>query len=400
MYQPSQEILEKYAQVLINFALNSGEGIKKGEVIYLGYDLPGKPLAIECYKSILRSGAHAIVRGHDEDFGPVFYDLASGEQLDFFPEAYSKSLVDVIDHRVNLIADNDPFILKNAEPKKIMRAGESRKKMREWLNAKEDAGNLTWTLALYGTEGLAREAGLSLEECWEQIIKACYLDQDDPIAEWQEAFKMINELEIKLTEMPIDKLHVEAKETDLWIKIGDKRKWLGGSGRNIPSFEVFTSPDWRGTNGKIYFDQPLYSYGNLIKDVRLEFKEGIVINSSASKNEKFLKEMIGTSGANKIGEYSLTDKRLSKIDKFMANTLYDENFGGEYGNTHLAVGMSYHDTYNGKTSDLSESDWEKMGFNDSSVHTDIVSTGDRKVTAILEDGSEKVIYEKGSFTLI
>jgi aminopeptidase len=81
----------------------------------------------------------------------------------------------------------------------------------------------------------------------------------------------------------------------------------------------------------------------------------------------------------------------------MGETLYDENVGGRYGNTHIAVGMAYRDSYVGNPKDIAEHQWKDMGFNDSSVHTDIVSTTDRTVTATLKDGTKKVIYKDGKF---
>ncbi len=83
----------------------------------------------------------------------------------------------------------------------------------------------------------------------------------------------------------------------------------------------------------------------------------------------------------------------------MAETLFDENMGGKYGNTHLALGMAYRDTYAGEVSDLTDSEALDLGFNDSSVHTDIISTTDRTVTAHLTDGTGKVIYKDGMFVL-
>ncbi|MEJ0021632.1 MAG: aminopeptidase [Candidatus Doudnabacteria bacterium] len=183
------------------------------------------------------------------------------------------------------------------------------------------------------------------------------------------------------------------------IKLGEKRNWLGGSGRNIPSFELFTSPDWRGTNGWIRFNQPLYRYSNKITGIQLWFKNGRVVKSSASSNEKLLKQMIATKGADKIGEYSLTDKRFSRITKFMAETLFDENMGGPNGNTHLALGMSYRDTFSGDVSKLNKKQAAALGFNDSSVHTDIISTTPRTVTAHLKNGQEKIIYTQGKFVI-
>ena len=129
------------------------------------------------------------------------------------------------------------------------------------------------------------------------------------------------------------------------------------------------------------------------------FKNGRVVKATAKTNEKLLKEMIATEGADKIGEYSLTDKRHSRITKFMAETLFDENMGGPYGNSHIALGMSYRDTYAGDVSKLTDREAKRLGFNDSSVHTDVVSTTDRTVTAHLKDGSKKVIYKDGRFVL-
>ena len=131
----------------------------------------------------------------------------------------------------------------------------------------------------------------------------------------------------------------------------------------------------------------------------MEFKNGVVIKAIADKNEKLLREMIAQKNANKIGEFSLTDRRFSKISRFMANTLYDENFGGNFGNSHLAVGTSYHDCYNGDIKNMTEKDWEYLGFNESVEHCDIINTNDKMVEAILKDGSKKVIYKNGQFVI-
>jgi aminopeptidase len=197
----------------------------------------------------------------------------------------------------------------------------------------------------------------------------------------------------------VDRFRVISDKTDLYIKWGEKRKWIGGRGANIPSFEIFTAPDWRGTNGNVFFDFPLYRYGNIIKNIYLEFKNGKVVKASADKNEKLLHEMLKQKNADKIGEFSLTDKRLSRIDHFMAATLYDENFGGKYGNCHIALGSSYHDCYSGDKKKMRENDWNKLGFNDSGEHCDIINTLKKEVWAFLRDGSRKLIYKDGQFVI-
>jgi aminopeptidase len=246
---------------------------------------------------------------------------------------------------------------------------------------------------------MAAEAQMSLEEYWEQIIHACFLDEQDPIARWQEVGRRLDQTRERLDALEIERVHVEGADADLWVTIGESRRWLGGRGRNIPSFELFTSPDWRGTEGWIRFDQPLYRYGNLVTGISLKFADGRVTEARAEQNEPVLKEMIATEGADRVGEFSLTDKRLSRITRFMAHTLYDENVGGPFGNTHIALGRAYQDAYRGDPAEISEQQWEQLGFNNSSVHTDIVSTADRVVTAQLRGGEERVIYRDGEFQL-
>ena len=398
-YRPPLSILEKYANVLVNFALNSGNGVKKGEVVRLVVSESAKPLYLALRNQILKSGAHPLTFYLPDDTTRSFYELASQDQLKYFPKKYYQGLADNIDHSIAIISETDKHELEGIDPAKIMLSQKSRKPFKDWLDAKENMGKFTWTLALWGTSAMAEEANLTLEEYWGQIITACFLDQPDPIAKWKEVFQETKNLLYKINLLPIDKLHIKGIDVDLWITLGKKRKWLGGSGRNIPSFEIFTSPDWRGTNGWIKFNQPLYRYGNLITDVSLEFKDGKVVKGSASKNLEVLKQMIEVENADKIGEFSLTDKRMSKITKFMAETLYDENISGPYGNTHIALGTAYDDTYSGNIKTLTKSQKVKLGFNNSVIHTDIISTTDRTVTTYLEDGSQKVIYTSGQFTL-
>lgn len=404
-FEPSKEILKKYADVLVNFALGSGKGIKKGDVVRVVGSEAGRSLYIEVMKAIWDAGGHTIgdyymdTYSDDDNLDRYFYENATDAQIDHFNRDYSKGMIKQIDHQVIILADTNPQSLKGVDANKIMRRGLASKPASDWLDKKENEGKFTWTLGLYGTEAMAKEAGLTLEEYWEQIIKACYLDKKDPIAEWKKTTKQIDEYSKKLDKLSIEWVHVKGKDMDLKIKLGKERKWKSGSGCNIPSFEIFTSPDWRGTSGWAKFNQPLYRYGNIIEGIELWFEDGKVVESKATKNQKVLREMIATEGADKLGEFSLTDARFSRITKFMAETLYDENVGGKYGNTHVALGKSFPDCYKGDVAKVTKKQWKDMGYNDSSVHTDIVSTANRKVTATLQDGTKKVIYENGRFSL-
>jgi aminopeptidase len=403
-YVPPQEILERYASVLIDFALGGGRGVQPGEVVRIASAESAKPLYAELSKAVWRAGGHVIGAYRPDDDHQInlsrdFYEIADEAQLDHFNADYMRGVVDGMDHQVTVLAESDPHALDSIEPAKIMRNGAAMRPLLDWRGEKENAGRFSWTLGLYGTEAMAAEAEMGLEEYWEQIIHACFLDAEDPIARWREVGEQVSVSRARLDALEIDRLHVEGEDADLWVSVGEQRRWLGGRGRNIPSFEIFTSPDWRGTEGWIYCNQPLYRYGNLVKGIKLTFTDGRVTEASAEENEPVLTEMIATEGADRIGEFSLTDRRLSRITRFMAHTLYDENVGGRFGNTHIALGRSYQDAYDGDPSEVPAERWEELGFNDSTVHTDIVSTTDRLVTATLRDGSERVIYRDGEFQL-
>jgi len=467
MYQPSSEILNKYADILVNFALNNGRGVKKGEVVFLQVPESAKPLLKSLQKSVLKAGAHAIIQYLPDEMSREFFELADDDQLKFFPATFLKGRVKQADHFLMVLAETNYHELEGIDPLKIMERNQVFKPYKDWRDAKETKGKLTWTIGLYATPAMAKEANLTLRECWQQIIKACFLDEDDPIAKWRsiqtlqlDIKEKLNNLKISSVkvlgpdvdlkigigedrcwkggsgrnipsfeiftspnwrevegwihfnqplyrygnlienvELEIIKINIKAKDTDLNISIGENRQWLGGDGNNIPSFEIFTSPDWRQTNGYIFFDQPLYRQGNLIKNIKLTFKDGLVVDAQAGYGEKFLKQLIKVENSDKIGEFSLTDKRFSKINKFMAETLYDENFGGQFGNTHIALGSSFKDAYSQKISKLTPKDWQDLGFNDSAVHTDIIATSDRTVTATLKSGKEIILYKSGKFQI-
>ena len=400
-----ETLLQKYAQVMVLYAVNNGEGINKGDTVFLVGQECSKDLYIAIAKEIYAAGGNIITNYQpdnirEKSLSRFLLENGSDEQIGFFATPYWQGIVDAIDHIVFIIAEPDIHAFEGLASAKISRMNSARAPYMAMREKKEQAGKLSWTLCLYGTQSMADEAGLSLEEYWEQIIEACYLREDDPVKKWKQVQQEIDAIKDKLDALPIEKLHIKGDDIDLVIRIGDNRKWLSGGGKNIPSFEIFTSPDWRGTNGRISFNQPLYYSGKRIAGVSLVFKDGIVIEASATENEDALREMIAQDNADKVGEFSLTDRRHSRITKFMATTLFDENMGGAYGNTHIALGNAYKDAFPGDMASVTDEQWAVMGYNSCpKVHTDIISTTNRTVTASLKDGSEQIIYENGEFRL-
>lgn len=399
IYTPPKEILDKYADLLVNFALNNGRGIKKNETVFLQVPESAKPLLLSLQRSVLKAGAHAIIQYLPDGVMKDFFDLANSEQVSFFPSKFLKGKISEAHHFITILAESDKHELEGVDPQKIMDRNKALKPYMDWRREKESKNKFSWTLGAYATPTMAKEANLSLKQCWSQIIKACYLNEPNPVKKWQQISEDIKTNINKLNSLKIDKLHLTSQDTDLFIGLDQNRKWRGGGGNNIPSFEIFISPDWKRTEGYIYFNQPLYYQGNIIEDIKLKFEKGRIVESGAKRGEKMLKEIIKVENADKIGEFSLTDKSFSKIDRFMAETLFDENFGGPHGNTHIAIGESFKECYPGKISKVKSFEWEEMGYNTSVVHMDIISTLDRHVTAFLSDGSEIEIYKNGHFCL-
>jgi aminopeptidase len=329
----------------------------------------------------------------------TFFEKANANQLVFQPPG-DKPFFNALNGSIFLHAPESITHLSHIDPKKIGRAAIARKYIRDLLNKREERGLYSWTLCMLPTQALAKHAGLSLKKYADQVIKACFLNKAMPIQSWQAIFKKAAAIKKWLNSLDIDCLHVASKGIDLQITPGDRRRWIGISGHNIPSFEIFVSPDWRGTNGVYYADQPSYRNGNLVEGARISFAKGKAIKVEALAGQAFLKKQLAMDiGAGRLGEFSLTDKRFSKIDCFMANTLFDENHGGKFGNCHVALGASYSDAYSGDKAKLTKRLKKRLGFNDSALHWDLVNTEKKQVTAHLKGGKTRVIYENGTFAI-
>lgn len=395
----SDNQLRKYADVLL-WGLKKArtERFKKHDVIMIRFDLPALKLAEILQAKLLQMGMNPILRLNTTPKMELnFYSIANLKQLVFQPPG-SVELCKHLNGSIFLHAPESLTHLRVVDSKKIGKAAIAAKPLRDMLRKREEMGAFGWTLCTLPTNELARQARLSIKEYTNQIVKACFLNKAQPVHEWETIFNNAVSIKKWLNGMRVKTYRIESKHMDLTITPGDHRKWVGISGHNIPSFEIFLSPDWRGTEGTYYSNLPSFRSGNYVKGVRLEFKKGSVIKIAAEAGKDFLnKQLSMDKGANKLGEFSLTDKRFSKIDKFMANTLFDENYGGTYGNCHVAVGASYSDCYDGDPAKLKKGMKQRLGFNDSALHWDLVNTEEKTVTAHLHSGKNVIIYENGTF---
>ncbi|MCX8044770.1 MAG: aminopeptidase [Desulfobacterota bacterium] len=402
MEQPqllSEQQLDRYASVLIwGMQKARAKKFKKNDIVIVRFDLPAIRLAEVVQGKLLDMGIHPILRMVGTSaMERTFFVKANQAQL-VFEAPGERVLYRSLNGSIYLHAPQSLTHLQDIDPARIAAVARARKPLRDIMFKREEQGHLGWTLCTYPTPAMAQHARLSLKTYTAQVIKACYLDASDPVRAWEDIYQSAHEIKRWLNSLKIKTYHIVAKDIDLHITHGERRRWIGISGHNIPSFELFISPDWRGTEGVYYADQPSFRSGNLVRGVRLTFRKGGVVSAEAEQGAAFVhKQLAMDPGARRIGEFSLTDVRFSKIDRFMADTLYDENYGGRYGNCHVALGSSYSDTYDGNTAQLTTRRKEQLGFNDSALHWDLVNTQDKTVIATLRSGKHIVLYEHGKF---
>jgi aminopeptidase len=399
LFNPDE--LRKYAQVMIWGMQKARKNpFIKDDIVLIRSDKSSLPLANLIYESLIRKSINPVIRiNPPEDMEKTFFSNAADHQLEFkIPgdaELYSS-----LNGLISLLGPESLTHLRDIDPSKIGKYAVTKKYLRDILEQRENKGDFGWSLCLYPTQELAAKADLDVQEYKRQIVKAVYLDHDDPGAVWEGIFERSQRVKDWLNSMNVEYFHILSANTDLMVYPGKKRRWLGVSGHNIPSFELFLSPDRRMTRGVFFADQPSYRSGNYVRGVRLEFKDGRVVNSRAQEGEDFLsKQLELDAGASYLGEFSLTDKRFSRIDRFMAHTLYDENFGGPNGNCHVALGASYADTYASDSAELTSELKNELGFNDSALHWDLVNTENKTVFAYLENRDKVVVYDQGQFTM-
>lgn len=395
-----KKFLKRYAEVML-WALeiarkSRGGSFQKGDIVLLQHWSNSINLAEMIYPLLLQRGFNVVVEtGKTPSLEHSFYEFGSDQQIKYLP-IWDQVKYQMANGLISLRAPADLTHLADIDSQKMSLFAVGRKPVREILDAREAMGHFGWTLNIMATPRMAEIAGLTMEEYEDEIIKSCYLDCEDPVAKWEELHQEAQEIISWLNSLDVEYFHVEAKNTDLKVYPGEKRKWIGVSGHNIPSFEFFTSPDCEKTSGKFFANTKCYRDGQLIENVSLEFQKGKVIRASAEQGEEYLQEQLKVSGGNQVGEFSLTDKKHSPISKFMANTLFDENVGQPNGNSHIALGCSFPDAFDGPVDDWNQIQKE-YHFNNSAIHWDLISTEQKKVTAHLRNGDVLVIYEDGSF---
>ena len=293
-----------------------------------------------------------------------------------------------------------PKLMEDIDSEKIAKSSFVRRKTKPVYKEKQLKSLIPWCIAALPNEEWAKDlfpkSDNKLEEFWNTIADICMLNSDNPIENWnnllekqKKTIKYLNELEIK-------KLYYKNElGTDFEIELSEKALWKGAcTGKwivNLPSYEVFTTPDYKTANGIVYSSMPLLYNGKEIKDFYLEFKNGKVTNFDAKEGKDILKEIINSDELSSyLGEVALVnyDSPISKTNLIFKNTLFDEN-----ASCHLALGSGFIECIK-DSKNLEQEELEKLGVNFSKNHVDfMIGTKDLIIEADTNKGKITIMKD-------
>ncbi len=361
--------LEKLAGVLVEYSA----AVKKGDLCRISGESAGLPLMEALYERILQAGGHPFVMTQTDAMEEAFYRVASEEQLRFISPV-SQYIVDKIDVSMGIWADENTKSMTGVDPRRQAMAAQARKPISKRFLERAAKGELRWVGTQFPTQASAQDAEMSLREYENFVFNAGLLHLPDPIAGW----KQLSERQQRLVDVlnKVSEVRVVGKETDLRLGVAG-RTWINCNGHeNFPDGEVFTGPIEDSVNGTILYSFPAVHHGRECHDIRLTFKNGKVVDASASKGADFLHAMLDQdAGARILGEFAIGTN--FGIQRYTKNTLFDEKIGGT---CHAALGAAYPET---------------GGKNESGLHWDMVCDLRHEGRRVEADG--KTILENGRF---
>jgi len=239
----------------------------------------------------------------------------------------------------------------------------------------------------------------ALETLWDQIVHVLRLDSDDPVEAWRERMKTIVASADRMTERRFDVLHLKGPGTDLRIGLMPSSKWLGADFTtidglthypNLPTEEVFTTPDPERVDGFVSATMPLELYGSYMEGIRIEFEGGRAVKADAKKGADALRATIAKDdGASRLGEIALVDKegRIGPLGTVFYETLLDENAA-----SHIALGNAY--TF------PVEDEADRERANKSDIHVDfMIGSNELDVDGITRDGDRVPVLRGGAWQI-
>ena len=407
-----QEKLDTYANLLAAHGLN----VQPGQVVNITGELVHRELIEKVSREAYKRGAKYV----NVDFiDPALVRLriqesSSDEYLQHVPRFIPIKYEDFVEDGaaiLRLVGSEDPDSLADLPAQKVNDLQNSySQSLKKYYSEGVGKSKVQWTVAAGATPAWAKKVYPEMEEeeaykaLWESIFHICRADQPNCLEIWEKHKNTLHDRAKKLTDLQIKELHFTGPDTDLKVFLSPKALFKGGNSTtpagidfeaNIPTEECFTTPDYRLTEGKVRVTRPVSVNGEEVKDLQLEFKNGIITHFTASQGlDNFSSYIANDPGAKRLGEVALVgvDSPIYQSKRVFGEILFDENAC-----CHIAVGFAYRFCIDGGATMTAE-ELEAVGCNDSHVHTDfMISSEEIDVIATSYSGVQTPLIKNGKW---
>lgn len=364
---------------MAELAIRVGVDVQPGQLVVVWGQVENAPLTREIARAAYRAGASFVgSRYTDQHLTRALIELGPEASLSAstpWDVTMLKTLTAERGAYIQISGDPEPDLLADLDGNRVGRA-RPHDFVVEWGRMVNER-LVSWTIVPAPNAGWARQVfgKPDVDALWSAVEKAVRLDRADPIAEWRARLDRLDRIASALTERRFDSLRYRGPGTDLMVGLLPSGRWKSGNFQtvfghrhvpNLPTEEVFTSPDRRRADGKLRSTRPLQVSGTLVRDLELEFREGRIVEVRASSGADLIRGQVAIDdGAARLGEVSLVDgsSEVGKLGLTFYNTLFDEN-----ATCHIAYGDGFAFCVDDETD-------REAGLNDSSVHTDFMVGG-------------------------
>jgi aminopeptidase len=381
---PSRE--DRYAELVVRVGAN----VQPGQLVDVIARVEHAAVARAVARAAYRAGAAYVdVYYSDQHIRRALIEHAAEDLLSWTPPWLLKRAKQVGDERAAVVAltgDAEPNLLADlpgdrvGKARMLALAEESNRQITEQLNNWTVIGvpNVGWAEQMFGEP--------DLERLWKAVEFTVRLDEDDPVAAWRAHVERIGKRARTLDDLEVDSIHFKGPGTDLRVGLLPESRWQGCESltatglpyvANMPTEEVFTTPDLRRAEGFVRSTRPLALYGRIVKGLEVRFEGGRIVDVKADEGADVVKGQIETDDtAAYLGEIALVDgtSRIGQTGLTFFDTLFDENT-----TCHVAYGGAYAEAVEGGVIE---------GVNVSNVHTDFMVGGPEvDVDAVTRSGT-------------
>jgi aminopeptidase len=400
----ADERLDAYAELAVHVGLN----LQPGQTLCVGAFVEHAPFARAIARAAYRAGARYVdVLYNDQRVRRAHIEHAPDDTLGWSPPW--------LVHRLDRLAEDGGALMGiagNPEPElfgDLDGTRVARARMRELSEAslRLTDGLCNWTIVAAPNVGWAQTVfgEPDLERLWQAVATAVRLDEPDPVASWREHIASLQRRAATLNDRRFDALRYRGPGTDLTVGLHEASAWQAALDEsngiehvaNMPTEEVFTTPDATRADGVVRSTYPLQIQGNIIRGLEIRFEGGRAVDVRADEGEEFMRTYVDSDdGAARLGEVALVDasSRVGRTGLVFYDTLFDENAA-----SHIALGAAIVQAVDG-AADQSPEERHARGVNHSSIHTDfMVGSPQVAVSGVTRDGDEVPILRDGDWVL-